>query len=530
MDIDGDGDFDAFSGESYGTFKYYQNTGTSSAPTFVEQTGGSNPLNGEDVGDYSASTFVDIDGDGDFDAFSGEGYYYGTFKYYRNHAPVGTVSPVVADLNAATNANVSVIFNSTASVANANTFVVHGAQTGERAGAYSGNNTTTLTFDPTNNFEPGEEIQATLTSGIVFSSGGTAMEPPRVWTFTAAAGGSGAVFSGGETAFFGTGSDATASSVVADVDADGDLDIAVGNRAAQNVVYLNDGNNGFASANNFGTGSDNTTLLIFGDVDGDGFVDIAASNSTAEQNKVYLGDGDGTFDTTSKNFGTGTDNSQSVVLGDIDGDGDLDLAIGQQVSQNRAELNDGSGNFSTAALDFGIIFDNTVMVLLADVDDDGDLDVAAGNVGGTQSAVYLNDGSGDFIDGTQNFGVVGDETRDLALGDVDGDGDVDVAVGNITSQQNEVHLNDDAGNFTAGTRNFGTGSDVSRGVALGDLFGGGYLDAVVANDGGQNRVDINDGAGNFSAGNNFGNGTDATQKVVLGDMDGDGRYSDEQLE
>ncbi|MCP4538621.1 MAG: tandem-95 repeat protein, partial [Chloroflexi bacterium] len=76
-----------------------------------------------------------------------------------------------------------------------------------------------------------------------------------------------------------------------------------------------------------------------GDVDGDGDLDLAVGNAGG-QNVVYLNDGDGTFDTTSYNFGTGSDWTRSVALGDVDGDGDLDLAVGNQCQQNVVYLNE----------------------------------------------------------------------------------------------------------------------------------------------------------------------------------------------
>jgi hypothetical protein len=82
VDIDNDGDMDAFIGENHGDVYYYKNTGSNSAPTFTEQTSGDNPFNGVDVGDNSAPTFVDIDNDGDMDAFIGENN--GTINYYKN--------------------------------------------------------------------------------------------------------------------------------------------------------------------------------------------------------------------------------------------------------------------------------------------------------------------------------------------------------------------------------------------------------------------------------------------------------------
>ncbi len=87
VDIDNDGDLDAFCGEYIGVFNYYQNTGTATDPVFTEVTGPSNPMDGFDVGAYSKAAFVDIDNDGDMDCFSGESQ--GAFYYYKN---TGTVS------------------------------------------------------------------------------------------------------------------------------------------------------------------------------------------------------------------------------------------------------------------------------------------------------------------------------------------------------------------------------------------------------------------------------------------------------
>ncbi len=81
-DIDNDGDKDLFIGLYDGTLLYYENTGSASAPVFTQRTGVSNPLNGIDAGDYAIPTFVDIDGDGDLDAFIGRGD--GTILYYEN--------------------------------------------------------------------------------------------------------------------------------------------------------------------------------------------------------------------------------------------------------------------------------------------------------------------------------------------------------------------------------------------------------------------------------------------------------------
>ncbi|RKZ89973.1 MAG: hypothetical protein DRR19_10925 [Candidatus Parabeggiatoa sp. nov. 1] len=100
VDIDSDGDLDVFIGGSvevqdddgkiittYGTVKYYENTGSASHAMFEERTDTANPFHGVDVGNNSAPAFIDIDNDSDLDAFIGAGD--GTVKYYENQGTVG---------------------------------------------------------------------------------------------------------------------------------------------------------------------------------------------------------------------------------------------------------------------------------------------------------------------------------------------------------------------------------------------------------------------------------------------------------
>jgi hypothetical protein len=100
VDIDGDGDKDVFIGSYNNNISYYKNTGTAVAPVFAQQTGVSNPLNGVSVsGGFSSPAFADIDGDGDQDVFIG--YYYGTVLYYKNTG--SAVAPVFTQQTGAAN-------------------------------------------------------------------------------------------------------------------------------------------------------------------------------------------------------------------------------------------------------------------------------------------------------------------------------------------------------------------------------------------------------------------------------------------
>ncbi|MBT5590483.1 MAG: choice-of-anchor D domain-containing protein, partial [Gemmatimonadetes bacterium] len=294
---------------------------------------------------------------------------------------------------------------------------------------------------------------------------------------------------------FGTGTDDTRGVVVGDVDSDGDLDVGVANWGQQNVVYLNDGAGSFtAGTKNFGTGTDNSREALLADLNGDGFLDTPTANWT-QQNVAYLNDGSGSFTAGSLNFGTGSEDTYSMSAGDIDGDGDLDVATGNNIQQNVAYLNDGSGSLTAGTKNFGTGTDFTIVVNLADLDADGDLDVFVGNDSGQPDVVYLNDGSGNFTAGSNTVGG-SDNTFGSDIGDVDGDGDLDIAVATGSagggSYQSKTYLN-------SGTATFGSSVDVggngdnSRAIALADLDGDQDLDIALANYGGQDIAYLNSG-------------------------------------
>jgi len=125
----------------------------------------------------------------------------------------------------------------------------------------------------------------------------------------------------------------------------------------------------------------------------------------------------------------------------------------------------------------------SVGVALGDVDGDGDLDAFVANYIGQANKVWLNNGSGTFTDSGQSLGS--SDSFGVALGDVDGDGDLDAFVANY-NQPNKVWLNNGSGTFTDSGQSLG--SSYSWAVALGDVDGDGDLDAFVANDSQANKV------------------------------------------
>ncbi|WP_340679257.1 FG-GAP-like repeat-containing protein [Paraglaciecola sp.] len=264
--------------------------------------------------------------------------------------------------------------------------------------------------------------------------------------------------------------------------------------------------------------TDKTYDIALGDIDGDGDLDLVVGNHLGT-NKVYLNSGSGGFDATGTVIGSESDNTRSIALGDIDGDGDLDLVAGNSGQTNKVYLNDGSGGFDATGTAIGSESDSSLTIALGDIDSDGDLDLVVGNNGQTNK-VYLNDGSGGFDATGTAIGSDSYSTLSIALGDIDGDGDLDLVVADFDKFK-KYYINDN-GVFDATGTTIGSDKDITYNIALGDIDGDGDLDLVAGNSGDTNKVYLNDGIGGFATGTAIGSDTDATRYIALGDIDGDG--------
>jgi len=253
-----------------------------------------------------------------------------------------------------------------------------------------------------------------------------------------------------------------------DVDGDGDADLVLAKQQAQNRLYVNDGKGNFkdVTATNMPVDSANTWALDLGDVDKDGDLDLVLGNLAsavpqAGNDRLYLNDGKGRFKMAATNLPKHDEMTFDLALGDLDGDGDLDMvtatgAIWGNVGRDRLYINDGKGRFADAsATRLPIMREHTNALSLADVDGDGDLDLVHCNSldaiipGSAQNVMFINDGRGIFTNQTPTWlPARSDQTYAIVLGDMDGDRDVDIVVGNINPSASTLVSNSLYFNFT----------------------------------------------------------------------------------
>ncbi|MGD1699258.1 beta strand repeat-containing protein [Dapis sp. BLCC M229] len=342
--------------------------------------------NSADLSLVEADLGVDLNNDGDTDdtlttvaelAFDQRGD--GFDRIFNTTIDIGAVesSSIVVEAtdpeansnDAAVDTDIAITFSDDINedTATSSTIVVNTSQTAPSNDTVVTTSGESVTLNPNADFQPGEEIEVTVTSGVESSAGDSATS-----------------------------------------------------QVLQFRTEVTAGAGSFTSTTN-GLGSNRSLGVELGDIDGDGDIDAVFANIGNDQ--IYLNDGSGNFSSTTTALGNTP--SEDLALGDVDGDGDLDAVIAKLNQANRVYLNDGSGNFSSTTNALGSY--RSADVSLGDVDGDGDLDAVFANVN-QANRVYLNDGSGNFSSTTDALGSY--RSADISLGDVDGDGDLDAVFAN----------------------------------------------------------------------------------------------------
>jgi hypothetical protein len=253
-------------------------------------------------------------------------------------------------------------------------------------------------------------------------------------------------------------------------------------------------------------GTNRSDAVFLGDLNGDGTLDAVVQDDDRAPNQIWLNDGTGTM----RDGGTiGAIYEGLPLFGDIDGDGDLDAV------SNATRLNDGQGRFSLFRVnddDFYPLFSERRARKLGDLDGDNDLDYAS------SGGIWLNNGQGIFTRTNQQaFGTALDP---LVLADLDSDGDLDSVV--LGFDEVSIWTNNGAATFT-NTFNLPT-TGATTDVSVGDLDRDDDDDILISWANEPARIYTNDGRGTFTLFTTLQSKVllGLVEKSALGDLNGDG--------
>jgi len=316
---------------------------------------------------------------------------------------------------------------------------------------------------------------------------------------------------------------------VVDVNGDGEPDLVAITNSGAVAVLLGNGDGSFMDIRSVALASTSYSAQagVAADFNGDGKLDLAVaeSNYPNGQISVELGKGNGRFGQPIVSaLSTSATNPYFVLAADFNGDGKSDLVVPDNNGGFQALLGNGDGSFG-APVDTPLTY-SVFSVAAGDFNKDGkaDLVVTPSNTGSSSVNVYLSNGDGTFNLGAQYIVY---PNSYVSVADVNGDGNLDLIVV-ATNNNGPYNLLVFPGNGDGTFKNpiFGPSDSYSTQAVVGDINGDGKLDIAVGTSGYQSSGIA------FLAGN--GDGTFGKQvysnlgfqfsgSLVASDFNGDGK-------
>jgi hypothetical protein len=252
----------------------------------------------------------------------------------------------------------------------------------------------------------------------------------------------------------------TLDAAFSDVDGNGTLDVVLAVERGANRLYLNDGDGRLTMQQGaFGDGAYDTEHVRVADFNGDDHPDAIFVAEDDGRHQFFLGEDDGSFRDVTERLPARSEGN-ALAVGDVDGDGRPDIVVGNsgEEGQNFLWLTDPGqpGHFIDAtASHLPQVNDDTQGIVLKDLDGDQDLDMVVGNEN-PPNRLLINDGSGRFTEESERLDLpVPLETRQVLAFDATGDQRPDVVFCNLTSNNREwdkdpqtrILVQDDEGRF-----------------------------------------------------------------------------------
>lgn len=272
--------------------------------------------------------------------------------------------------------------------------------------------------------------------------------------------------------------------VVNDFNQDNIMDIAVSNNQADTIgIFLGTPTEVFLNQTTYSTGSNSSpSFIASGDFNKDSHLDLVITASKADYLGFFFGDSSGTF-AEMVIVSTGKDSSpQSVGVGDLNQDTNLDLVVGKYGTASIGVfLGYGNGSFSNETIYTTEGISNPATVVIADMNRDTHLDVIVADSLANNFSIFYGDGNGEFLNSTIYTSYYGLSATSLAVKDVNQDDHLDIVIAYSLSHNVGVFLGDSNGTFTNAGMYSNDVYSPPYSVALGDFNNDQMLDIIVAN-------------------------------------------------